>query len=187
MDSDGVLLDRILILSDTEEPPALLSEVLIAGEDIRFHLHRGIDFFACLRAIRAFVLARRLEGASTIEQQLVRTITGDYRLCLPRKLREMCLAAYVCRELPKNSIARAYLNSAYFGHQVAGYRQASDALSVKSANSVEDCALLIAALKVPIAFSEDSSRFMRRDRRRQRVLSLWRATKCGGGASQKEG
>lgn len=177
MDSDGVLIQRILELSDEDEPPALLTEVLIVGEDIRFLQHHGVDFFACLRAIRVFFAARRIEGASTIEQQLVRTINGEYRVCMRRKLREMCLAAYVSWRLPKNSIAKAYLNCAYFGNQVNGYREASTILLADSPSSVGDFALLIATLKVPIGSPEDRPRLLRRHRRRERVLAVWRAMK----------
>lgn len=180
MDSDGDLVRRVLELSDADDPPALLTEVLIVGEDIRFHQHNGVDFFACLRAIRVFLATRRIEGASTVEQQLVRTISGEYRVCMGRKLREMCLAAYVSRRLPKSSIAKAYLNCAYFGNQVKGYREASKILLADSPNSVGDFALLIATLKVPIGSPEDSSRLLRRDRRRERVLAVWRGVTGSG-------
>src|SRR5262245_48824952 len=59
-------------------PPALAQQLLISGEDHRFFRHRGIDPIAICRSIwRGVVLGRR-EGASTIEMQVVRVVSGRF-------------------------------------------------------------------------------------------------------------
>src|SRR5208337_2064528 len=58
--------------------PTNLRQALIAAEDHRFFNHGGVDPIALVRAIVRFHLRGRLQGASTIEQQLVRTVTMRY-------------------------------------------------------------------------------------------------------------
>lgn len=178
LDSGGTLRGTIRYFSEMEAPPSSLVEALVAAEDQRFALHNGVDFFACARALRAQIVTRRLEGGSTIEQQLVRTVTADYRICFSRKIREMCLAAHVSREFSKQAIAIAYLNCAYFGNELIGHRSASRALLESGIHTVEDCALLIAALKIPYSPSEATSISERRFKRRRRILLTLEAFEC---------
>ena len=55
------------------------------------------------------------EGASTIEQQLVRVLTNDYERTLKRKLKEIYLASHLRKYADKETIAIAYLDIAYYG------------------------------------------------------------------------
>jgi membrane carboxypeptidase/penicillin-binding protein len=97
---------------------------LLLAEDHRFESHVGIDLFATARASVACIRGRR-EGGSTIEQQLARTITGDKRLSLGRKLKDWVLAAHIAHSFSKREIATAYLEVGYFGYHKSGYRHAS--------------------------------------------------------------
>lgn len=100
---------------------------LLLAEDHRFESHVGIDLFATARAFVACLRGRR-EGGSTIEQQLARTITGDKRLTLGRKLKDWVLAAHIAHCFSKRDIAAAYLEVGYFGYFESGYRHAATAL-----------------------------------------------------------
>ena len=77
----------------------LLVAALIAAEDRRFFRHAGIDFGRTLRAALGWFLGRRSGGGSTVEQQLVRVLTGRMERTLGRKLREILAAAGVGRVL----------------------------------------------------------------------------------------
>src|SRR5690348_10551479 len=83
---------RTLQAADVASRPSwIVQALLISGEDHRFFGHCGIDPIAVCRAIwRGVVLGHR-EGASTIEMQLVRVVTGRFERTLTRKLREAAL------------------------------------------------------------------------------------------------
>lgn len=101
----------------------MLTEMLITGEDRRFLSHCGFDPAAMIRAA-FWSLRGRLQGASTIEQQLVRTITGEKHIRAARKIREILLAASVAREYSKPGSARAYLGMGYYGTGMEGLARA---------------------------------------------------------------
>src|SRR5690242_20336233 len=73
-------------------PLVLLQELLVSGEDHRHGRHHGFDLIAIARAVWRRIARGKYEGASTIEQQLVRVITGRYERTLRRKVREIGLA-----------------------------------------------------------------------------------------------
>ncbi|WP_294256904.1 biosynthetic peptidoglycan transglycosylase [uncultured Comamonas sp.] len=102
-----------------EEKTEFVSKLIIA-EDHRFLDHFGVDFIAMARAIYSTKIKGIFQGASTIEQQLTRTITARYERTLRRKLREQLLAVLISRKFSKYLIAKCYLENAYFGHGIKG-------------------------------------------------------------------
>lgn len=70
------------------EIPEFYTEYLVAAEDHRSRFHCGIDQVGILRAIYKRLFDAEIQGASTIEQQFVRVVTGDYSHSLQRKLKE---------------------------------------------------------------------------------------------------
>lgn len=127
-----------------------LVEMLIVGEDRRFWDHAGVDLAAICRAICHIVAHRHLQGASTIEQQLVRTLTGYRKLSLKRKLREMALACVVGGVISKREIAVLYLCCAYYGWRMNSLAEACRRLSISTTMmSYEQAAELVARLKYP--------------------------------------
>ncbi|WP_339775771.1 transglycosylase domain-containing protein [uncultured Thalassospira sp.] len=96
--------------------------VLLTGaEDHRNTYHYGVDYVAVFRAIFANMRGVR-QGASTIEQQFVRTVTKKYGISLKRKFVEQMLAHLVCLRFSKMKIASAYMNVAYLGFGFLGYK-----------------------------------------------------------------
>ena len=75
--------------------PFELIALLAAIEDRKFFIHDGYDVLGMIRAVHVFIFRSKLEGASTIEQQLVRVLTDRRELTLYRKFREICLASAV--------------------------------------------------------------------------------------------
>lgn len=128
-----------------------LINLLILAEDHRNRLHIGFDIIAIFRAFYKRMTSSTIEGASTIEQQLVRVLTGDYRKSVKRKLKEIILAVSIRKNHKRKILAMIYLDMAYYGTDY----QSLDAILRKYGLSkldeidVQTCALIIARLKYP--------------------------------------
>lgn len=122
---------------------------LVQAEDHRFHLHRGVDCIAIARAFYQTLVHRCRQGGSTIEQQLVRTLTKDYRRNYSRKFRELLLASTLARFFSKQDVLRAYLSVAYFGTNMVGLPQAIKKSVVPDVLNDNAPAYLIAHLRYP--------------------------------------
>lgn len=131
-------------VSLSEFPPHLVSSVLTA-EDGRFYLHPGIDPAAICRAIyHNFRAGQIISGASTITQQLQRTLAPPVPRDLPHKLKEAYWALRLDLHYSKAEILEAYLNRVSLGPSVYGVEEASryyfdkpaSALSVAEATSL---------------------------------------------------
>jgi membrane peptidoglycan carboxypeptidase len=138
--------DRCLLLDEE------FVKLVLVAEDKRFFSHLGVDFTALARALFGFLRGRPKGGASTIEMQLVRTVTNQRQRTLMRKVREMLLAFRLCRIASKNEILAAYLRQAYFGELIEGVEAAARALFKRP---LQECcsarkAILAAALVYPI-------------------------------------
>lgn len=115
-------LERCLDVVDRlgEAVPYPFTGVLIEAEDRRSAYHFGVDPIGMLRAVWAYLVSGHVQGASTIEQQLVRVVTGRYEPTAIRKVREQLLAVALARHRPKLSIASAYLAIAFYGSGYIG-------------------------------------------------------------------
>lgn len=130
-------------------PPVLL-RALVAGEDHRFHRHRGIDPIATGRAVVGLLTGRARGGGSTIEQQLYRVLTNRRERTVARKLRELFGAGFLSAAHDKRTLASIYLAAAYFGAAMNGLEQAARTLSYSLSDlSEEEAAALVARLKYP--------------------------------------
>lgn len=127
----------------------LYANALIQAEDHRFYFHQGVDCIAITRALYQTLVHRCRQGGSTIEQQLVRTITGDYRRNYSRKVREMLLASTLSRVLSKQEVLRVYLSVAYFGTGIVGLSEAIEKISIPAVMNGCTEAYLIAHLRYP--------------------------------------
>lgn len=144
---DPVPLDRI---------PAYLCEALIATEDRQFYTHIGIDVKGIARALMRDLLAGELvEGASTITQQLAKTLFLSSEKTITRKLKEAVLALQLERRYTKDEILALYFNQVYFGSGAYGVESAARIFFSKSVSDLDlpECALIAAMPKAPSVFS----------------------------------
>jgi membrane peptidoglycan carboxypeptidase len=127
-----------------------LVKFLISGEDHRFYYHSGVDILSIFRAIWHRIFLSKIEGASTINMQVVRVLTNKYELKFSRKIKEMLFAELLEDIIPKNEIPGLYLSIAYFGWKMNGLKQACKRLkyNYKIINN-KDSASLVARLKYP--------------------------------------
>lgn len=125
-------------------------ENLSIAEDNRFFFHNGVDVFSIFRVLIKLKFLYG-HGGSTIEQQLVRTITNYREKSIKRKLVEICVSHFICSKFDKNYIANAYLNFAYFGKGVTGFNNACDFLMIdREALDRKSALFVMALLKYPI-------------------------------------
>ena len=106
--------------------PPQITEALIAIEDTNYFEHSGVNVDAIIRAIIKDIKAMSLvEGASTITQQLVKTmiLTRDKKII--RKIKEILLSLRLETLLTKEEILERYLNQVYFGHGYYGIKTAA--------------------------------------------------------------
>ncbi|CAK6699504.1 PBP1A family penicillin-binding protein [Synechococcus sp. CBW1107] len=106
--------------------PELVKEAFIAAEDRRFYQHGGVDPTGIARAmVRNLSRGSVEEGASTITQQLARTVFLSQDRTLIRKLKEAALAGKLERQLSKQQILEQYLNYVYLGSSAYGVADAA--------------------------------------------------------------
>jgi membrane peptidoglycan carboxypeptidase len=128
-----------------------LIKFLISGEDHRFKYHFGFDLIAIIRAIRNRIFYKKIEGASTIEQQLVRVLTNRYDKTLSRKIREILLSTTLTEIVPRKHIPMIYLYVAYYGTNMNGLSQALEKLNIGNQESISEdlAAEIVARIKYP--------------------------------------
>ena len=132
--------------------PSRVIETLIATEDTTFYTNHGFNIEAIIRAlIKDIKAGKKVEGASTLTQQLVKMIYLDRRKTILRKIKELFIAIKVDRILSKNKIIEIYLNQVYLGHGYYGIKTAAEGYFHKKLKdlSLKEIAMLIALPKAP--------------------------------------
>jgi len=147
-----------LFLPYESMPPVILKSFLSA-EDKNFFKHSGIDAKGILRAtlnnIDNIINSKRLEGASTITQQVAKNFLLSNEISLNRKFKEAILAFRIERALTKERIMELYLNEIYLGQGAYGVAAASLEYFDKPVNKLnyEEAALLAALPKAPSKYN----------------------------------
>ncbi len=145
---DLLSIDQI-IYETSEEPLTTVEICVLASEDHRFFRHKGVDLRSLLREMVRSLSGRRARGASTIEMQLVRTITSRYDRTFRRKMREILLSLIIQLRYSKINMLRAYLRVAFFGSRLNGIEAASQKVFSSSSNNLDiDQATKIASMLI---------------------------------------
>jgi len=150
--------------------PEMMKKSMVAVEDRRFYLHPGIDPIGMTRA--AWIAwqrkgeGRRLQGASTITQQLARNIFLTNAYSFGRKFREVILALAMERKFSKAQILELYLNRVYFGGGAYGIDAASRKFFDHSARtlSLAESAIIAGLVKAPSHYAPTADRQAALDR-----------------------
>ena len=139
--------------------PKNVIEAFLSAEDKNFFSHPGVDAKGVLRAIikniQNVVTSKRLEGASTITQQVAKNFLLTNEVSLNRKIKEAILAFRIERALSKERILELYLNQIYLGSGAYGVAAASLEYFDKSIKELnyEEAALLAALPKAPSKYN----------------------------------
>lgn len=161
------------ILTPVADIPEQLRRAVIAVEDVRFFEHPGLDYIGMLRA--AWTNVRRggkVEGASTITQQLARSLFLSSERTFDRKVRELILAYKMELVLTKEQILELYLNQIYFGQGAYGVASAAQTYFGKdlSALTIGESAFLAGLPKSPNHYSPFKA-YDRAKKRQEHVLA----------------
>lgn len=146
--------DRILLKPD--QIPDMMRKAVMAAEDRRFYEHGAIDYWGILRALREnFGKKGRVQGGSTIEQQLAKHVIGDFSRTLDRKFLEAFVAVRLEKHYSKDQILNYYMNRIYFGKGYFGVGAAARGYFGKEASqlSLPECALLAGIIRAPTSSS----------------------------------
>ena len=156
-------------------PSTSMQRLLVSGEDHRHGRHPGFDPIAIGRALWRRLSRGSHEGASTIEQQIVRVITNRYERSIARKIREILLAILVADRYPKHILPGVYLAIGYYGWRMNGYDQARRRLGLSPhCATLHDAARLVARLKYPQPRDTWVLRLAQIDRRAKHLCALYR-------------
>lgn len=128
-----------------------LERFVLILEDRRFFGHIGVDVVSVARELIKAAMFRSHGGASTIDMQFVRTVTGYKRKTITRKFYEIFLSVIIQRRYGKAAILRSYLRIAFFGSHLVGSRRASKSLFGVGPNDLDafQAALLASMLVYP--------------------------------------
>jgi penicillin-binding protein 1A len=138
--------------------PKRVVHAFVAAEDQRFFTHPGIDLFGIARALRSNVTGapgRRLQGGSTITQQVAKNFLLTPERSLDRKIKETILALRIERANSKERILELYLNQIFLGHQAYGVAAAAQIYFGKALGelSLAEAAFLAALPQAPSRFN----------------------------------
>ena len=154
-----------------EAIPENVINSFLSAEDKNFFSHPGVDAKGVMRAIinniQNWIRSKRLEGASTITQQVAKNFLLTNEVSLNRKIKEAILAFRIERALSKERILELYLNQIYLGSGAYGVAAASLEFFDKSIKELNynEAALLAALPKAPSKYNpyrnKDLAKFRR--------------------------
>lgn len=155
-------------------PSIAAQRLLVSGEDHRHRYHAGYDVHAICRALWRGIRCGFREGASTIDQQLVRVVSQRFEKTIPRKVREVLLASLVAHRYPKSAVPAMFLRVVYYGWRMNGYEEACARMGFRPCRlSLTEGAELVARIKYPEPQLTPAARRDDIDRRVRHLLALY--------------
>lgn len=146
--------NRSLVTFD--EIPQNLRNATISIEDKEFYKHGAIDFFGgIVRAVKDMALYHKLQGGSTLTQQLIKSALLTPERTVPRKIKEIILAFWTEKLYSKNQILTMYLNQVPYGGAMYGVQSASEGYFGKNVKDLDlaESALLAGLPAAPTQYS----------------------------------
>jgi len=160
LDADGNKIAYIFdgkhrLYATYNEMPGYLVEALVAIEDTRFFEHNGVNPDAIIRAaLKNFKAGHKVEGGSTLTQQLVKNTILTNERSYSRKIKEAILSMKIENALSKEEILERYLNEMFFGHGYYGVKTASKGYFHKELDqlTLKESAMLAGLMKAPSTY-----------------------------------
>ncbi len=153
--------------------PQSLKEATIAIEDKEFYNHPGFSVRGILRASKEIIFNHKLQGGSTITQQLIRSALLTPELTLNRKIKEILLSFWAERLYNKNQILEMYFNQVPYGGTAWGVEAAAQTYFGKKVSDLDlaEAAFLAGLPSAPSVYSPFGSQPELGLDRQQEVLS----------------
>ena len=171
LDRNGNLLYKIYADQNRtpiklDDLPQYLKQATIAIEDKNFYQHHGFDTGGLIRALWKTLTGQRLEGGSTITQQLVKVALLTPERTISRKVKEAILTVATEILYSKNQILEMYLNHIPYGGTAYGIEAAAHRFFNKNASdlTLSESALLVGLPQAPSRFSPFGNPDSARDR-----------------------
>jgi penicillin-binding protein 1A len=160
-----------------EEIPANMKNAILAVEDARFYDHIGIDPIRIVGATWKNLTSDKVEGGSTLTQQLAKNLFLTREQTLKRKMNEWLLALQIERYYTKNQIMELYANHIFLGANAYGVEAGAETYFGKQAKdlALEEAALLAGIPKAPSEYSPTANP-ARAKERRDLILDLMAKT-----------
>ena len=142
-----------------QDVPDVVRQAFVATEDRRFYEHKGVDFIGIARAVLADLGGGRLEGGSTITQQLVHMYwfpeSEHGRRSILDKLREGLMAVKVEKEFTKLEVLQAYMTVIPYADGVYGVKDAAQYYFGKDVRNVTlaEAAMIVGAANATGAYN----------------------------------
>lgn len=154
--------------------PDYVAEATIAIEDKNFYSHHGFDTGGIIRAAYKTLTGQRLEGGSTITQQLVKVALLTPERTIVRKLKEALLAIATEVLYSKDEILEMYLNHIPYGGTSYGIEAAAHRFFNKPASelTLEEASLLVGLPQAPSRYSPFRSPESAKDRQSQVLFNM---------------
>ncbi len=158
--------------------PDKVINAFLSAEDKNFFKHPGVDAKGVLRAFKNNIYnvlySKRLEGASTITQQVAKNFLLNNEVSIDRKIKEAILAFRIERALSKERILELYLNQIYLGEGAYGIASASLIYFDKSISDLNyaESALLAALPKAPSRYNPYKNKKLAKYRRNLVINNL---------------
>lgn len=157
LDSEGQVIEKIesnnyRVVIDYSEMPKHLIDAFVAIEDERFWTHKGIDIKRIFGALWTNLRTGSRQGASTINQQLAVNLYLDRAdATYTRKIKDAYYGIMLDRQLSKEQILEAYLNTIYLGSGANGVQAAAQVYFSKDANdlTIAESALIAGITRHP--------------------------------------
>jgi 1A family penicillin-binding protein len=146
-------------------------QAILATEDHRFWEHRGINKLRTIKALWITLFEPgKIEGASTITQQLAKNLFFSFKRTYVRKFRELLVALQIEAQFSKQEILEAYINQIPFGVGAYGIGEAARTFFGKTAGelTLSEASLLAGLPKSPTRYNP--FRYPKRARARQKVV-----------------
>src|SRR5882762_1058783 len=156
-----------------DEIPPVMKNAILAVEDTRFYDHIGIDPIRIIGATWKNLTTERVEGGSTLTQQLAKNLFLSKEQTLKRKVNEWALALQIERYYTKNQIMELYANHIFLGANAYGVEAGAETYFGKQAKDLTlgEAALLAGVPKAPTDYSPLNNP-ARAKERRDLVLDL---------------
>lgn len=148
----GEIFDERRTVVPIEDIPGVMVQALLSAEDKNFFQHSGVDYLGILKAaIGNLRPGAHTRGASTLTQQIVKTMLLNNKREFSRKFKEAILAHRLEQNLSKQDILYLYLNHIFFGNNRYGIEEASRFYFGKSAKDLDvgEAAMLASTPKDP--------------------------------------
>src|SRR5215813_5412474 len=150
-----------------EEIPPVMKNAILAVEDARFYDHIGIDPIRIAGAAWKNLTSDRVEGGSTLTQQLAKNLFLTREQTFKRKMNEWVLALQIERYYTKNQIMELYANHIFLGANAYGVEAGAETYFGKQAKdlTLDEAALLAGIPKAPGEYSPTANPGKAKERR----------------------